>query len=265
MRSKIFAVGSIVMLAGLLSMAQTRNQQRGGAQPALYPNAVQTRIVTLAGSVTAVNMAPGEGMPTITLQSSAGPVTVLVGPYRVLADSKFTITPGETLEIKAFPDLRIANVYVATELGNTATGATVVLRDASGMPRAGGRGGMMMHGGGRAMGVMRGAGAAATRDMGDCPYALSNYDLSARSVLEGTVESVDMAAGQGSPTFTLLTGGKKVSVLACPYRLFLLADFRISVGDRLSVAAYLSTNVEASYLAAEINNLTTQKSLKLRV
>lgn len=32
-----------------------------------------------------------------------------------------------------------------------------------------------------------------------------------------------------------------------------LADFRISVGDRLSVAAYPSTNVEASYLAVEIN------------
>jgi hypothetical protein len=71
MRRKILAVVSIVMFAGLLSMAQTRNQQRGGAQPALDPTAVQARTVTLAGSVTAVNLAPGEGMPTITPQSSS--------------------------------------------------------------------------------------------------------------------------------------------------------------------------------------------------
>ena len=278
MRNRFVVVGSILILIGLVTlsvMAQGRMQQQGAMQPALH--VIPQNIVTLVGTVTAVNMAPGQGLPSITLQTSAGPVTILVGPYRIVMDSKFEFKQAQGLEIKAFQDPQIANAYVATEIKDTGTGATLVLRDASGVPHMGGgamgmqrRGDMMGMQRGGAMGMQRGAmgmqhnAAGAMRGTGACAHNPANVDLKAATTLDGTVTSVNMAPGQGIPTFTLQVGGKNLIVTACPYQALVQADFRISVNDHMSVVAYPFTDTEGSYLAGELNNLTTQKTLKLR-
>jgi DNA/RNA endonuclease YhcR with UshA esterase domain len=265
MRNRIFAVGLVILLAGVLAsagMAQTRMQQRGAGQLAAQAVDVNSNIVTLVGTVTGVNMAPGQGMPSITLQSNTGEVTVLVGPYRLLADKKFEIKQGQILEVKAFQDPRMPNAFVATELKDSSTGATVNLRSAAGMPQSG-RGAMgMMRGGGRMRG-MGGAGAGMMNGMGACADG-ANLDLKAKTMLEGTVQTVDMAAGQGFPSFTLQAGSNTFTVVAGPFWALQQADFKISQGDRLSVEAYPSLQHQNTWVAAAIQNITTQESIRLR-
>ncbi len=269
MRIKILRFGTVVAAIGLLALiglAQNRMQHQGGVQQAAHVEAKD--LITLNGTVSGVSMAPGQGLPSIVLETKAGSFTVLVGPYRLLADNKFEIKQGQTLEIKAFPDPRLANTYLATEIKDTATGTVVVLRDAAGMPHAGSMG-MGMRGG-AGMGMMHGAGGAmrgamhGNRIAGTCPHNPANVDLKSRTVLEGVVTSVNIAPGQGSPTFILQTAGGAATITACPYHEFLQAGFTISAGDRMSVAAYPFTDASGTYLAAELNNLSTQKSLKLR-
>jgi hypothetical protein len=264
MRRKTFVVSSIVIFTivlALAGMAQNRIQQRGAGQPATQA-AVNADVVTLAGTVTAVSLAPGQGMPSITLLSNAGKVTIMIGPYRLLMDQKFEIKQNQVLEVTAFQDPRMTNTYVATEIKDTATGVTVVLRDAAGMPHSG-RGMMGMAPGGAMMRGMGGAGRGMMRGMGACADC-ANLDLKAKTTFEGTVQDVTMAAGQGFPNFTLQVGNNALTIVTGPYWALQQADFKISKGDHLSVVAYPSLQHENAFVAAAIENLTTQKSIKLR-
>ncbi len=271
MGHKILQVGSALVLIGLVALtglAQNRVQHQGGMQAAVHIAAQD--LVTLTGKVSGVSMAPGQGMPSITLQTNSGPFTIMVGPYRLLADSKLEIKPGQVLEIKAFPDPRLPDTYVAMEVKDTATGTVAVLRDGTGMPHAAGMGMGMQ--GGAGMGPMHGAGGGmgmrgamhGGQNAGTVPHNPANVDLKSKKVLQGLVAAVNMTSGQGHPTFTLQTASGDVTVAACPYPALLQAGLSISVGDQMSVAAYPFTDTPGTYLAAEINNLTTKKSLKLR-
>ncbi len=264
MHNRSLTVGLIILLAGVLAstgMAQTRMHQRAAGQlPAQA--AVNADVVTLTGTVTAVSVAPGKGMPSITLLSNGGEVTIMIGPYRLLMDQKFEIKQNQVLEVKAFQDPRMTSAYVATEIKDTATGVTVVLRDVAGMPHPG-RGMMGMAPGGTMMRGMGGAGRGLMRGMGACADC-ANLDLKAKTTFEGTVQDVTMAAGQGFPNFTLQVGNNALTIVTGPYWALQQADFQISKGDHLSVVAYPSLQHENAFVAAAIENLTTQKSIKLR-
>jgi hypothetical protein len=264
MRNKILAVGLIMLLAVVLAsagMAQTRMQQRGAGQLGTQA-AVNADVVTLVGTVTAVSLAPGQGMPSIKLLSNAGEVTIMIGPYRLLPDQKFEIKPNQVLEVKAFQDPRMTNAYVATEIKDTATDVTIVLRDGAGMPHPG-RGMTGMAQSGTMMGGMGGFGRGMMRGMGACADCAS-LDLKAKTTFEGTVQEVAMAAGQGFPNFTLQVENNALTIATGPFWALQQVDFKISKGDRLSVMAYPSLQHENAFVAAAIDNLTTQKSIRLR-
>ncbi len=104
----------------------------------------------------------------------------------------------------------------------------------------------------------RGAGAQA-----NCPQP--GIDLANKVSLEGTVESVNMGPGQGFPSFILvLSDGKKATILSSPYRALMNANYSIRANDRMSVLAYPSLQVNDTYVAAELKNLTTGTVLTLR-
>jgi hypothetical protein len=269
MRNRSFIGGSVVMILAFLAGASTAQSQmlhRGMAQQGMQA-AIQEKIVTLTGTVTAVNLAPGQGMPSITLQENLlGSITVLVGPYRVLAESKFEIKPAQVLQVKAFPDPRVANAYVATEIRDD-KGAVAVLRSEAGMPLNRGGAWGMRGTGAMGRGMMRSAGPMRGMHggpgMGDCAIC-TNLDIKAKKTLAGIVQSVEMGSGLGMPGFTLSVAGKAVVIIASPFWALQQADFKISAGDSLSVVAYPSLQQEGCYVAAEIINATTQKSIKLR-
>jgi hypothetical protein len=103
--------------------------------------------------------------------------------------------------------------------------------------------------------MMNGMGACA-----DC----ANLDLKAKTTLEGTVQTVTIAAGQGFPNFTLQAGSNTFTIMAGPFWALQQADFKISQGDRLSVEAYPLLQHQNAWVAATIQNITTQKSIRLR-
>lgn len=89
-------------------------------------------------------------------------------------------------------------------------------------------------------------------------------DLGARQTLTGTVTAINMGIGQGFPNFTLDVDGKPVTIVTSPFRALLNTGFEVSVGDRMSVEAFPSSRREGTYVAAELNNERTKKSLTLR-
>ena len=98
---------------------------------------------------------------------------------------------------------------------------------------------------------------------GACVFIQASVNLQDRVQLVGTVESVDMQAGQGTPTFFLTIGETRVAIFACPYRTLLQTGFQILPGDQLSVEGY-PLNTDSAYMAALINNLSRGTSVKLR-
>ncbi len=100
--------------------------------------------------------------------------------------------------------------------------------------------------------------------MGTCIFNAGQIEANSKTELEGPVQSVSFSAGAGYPSFAVLAGNTTVTVIASPYRTLLDAGFQVSAGDRVKVIAYALSGGEGQYLAAEINNLTTGQSLKLR-
>ncbi len=92
-----------------------------------------------------------------------------------------------------------------------------------------------------------------------------NLDLANKTSIEGTVDGLHMGRGMGHPSFTLLQGdGKTVTIVASPYSALLEANFKIALGDRMSVLAYPTLQYPATYVAAELKNLTNGTVLTLR-
>ncbi len=94
--------------------------------------------------------------------------------------------------------------------------------------------------------------------------AASHLDLAGKTVLEGVVDGISMGRGQGTPSFTMVADGKKVTIVTSPYRAVLDANYKISIGDRMNVVAYPFVDLVDTYAAAELKNLTTGVVLTLR-
>ena len=268
MRNMRITAGTVLIVMGFLTaagMSQNRIQQhQGGGQAAVH--AVVGEVIQVSGLVTKVIMAPGQGMPSITLQTATGNLTVLLGPYRLLTEIGIEIKEGQSLELRAFPNPRIANAYVAKEIKDP-SGAWIALRDDSGMPLMGsGPMGMGRGRGGMGRGMMAGmwgqGGMQGWQGAGICAQDHANVDFSARMTMSGTVESVDMALGQGFPTFTIVSGGRTATILASPYQALVRANFKVADGDRITVVGYPILNAPDTYLAAELQ--IGENVLKLR-
>jgi hypothetical protein len=122
----------------------------------------------------------------------------------------------------------------------------------SGCRMMGGMGGMhgMMGGGGGMMRGMDGTGCS--------------FDFSKTVSLVGSVESVAMAQGQGFPHFVLvLADGTKVTVVTAPFRAVLDANYKIGIGDKMSVVAFQGTQKDV-FGAAVLENGNSGASLTLR-
>ncbi len=99
---------------------------------------------------------------------------------------------------------------------------------------------------------------------GVMPHCQLQLDLAGKTSLDGIAESVSMAPGQGMPSFVIRIGDQKATVIASPYWALANANFEIRVGDKMSVLAFPSLQFKDTYVAAELKNLATGKSLILR-
>jgi hypothetical protein len=189
-------------------------------------------------------------MPSFTLISGGSEVTVVLGPYPALVAKNFQIKPGDPVSVQAVRSLRAEGIYAALEVTNKLTGVKTDLRNSANM------------GFGRGFGRrgFGGNGAGACLKGGE-----PQVDVAGKTSVEGTVESVNMGLGQGFPNVILKqSDGKTVTLFTSPFRALLDAQFKIAVGDTLSVVAYPSRVHEDAYVAAEISNLSNQTSIVLR-
>lgn len=89
-----------------------------------------TAVSTVTGTVKAFTGGPGEGTPTLTLQTAAGDLELLVSPYRALAAADVSLETGRALGITYAPVVGSnGELLAAVSLTDTATGVTVQLRD----------------------------------------------------------------------------------------------------------------------------------------
>lgn len=101
------------------------------AQPA--PEISSTQRLQLEGTITAVQLRPGQRMPTLSIQSTDGRQwQVWLGSMRFLIDNNFTPKAGQRLSLEAFPCAQSGQIVAATI---TLSGAkTLRLRDNNGAP-----------------------------------------------------------------------------------------------------------------------------------
>lgn len=121
-------------IAGLAVAQGPRNgrgaggMHQGGMDQA---NLAMTKLQTVTGAVTAVNIGYGMQYPSITVSK----LQIKVAPVWYLLEKNFEIRSGDNLTIVAAPSTSASDSYLyAIEMTNTATKSKLVLRDASGLP-----------------------------------------------------------------------------------------------------------------------------------
>lgn len=220
-------------------------------------------IVTTEGVVVAMNLGFSLQYPSITIARADGSkVTLVLGPYRYLVENGFEIAMGHRVRAEAFLTTWPDNTYAVVLLENLTTGVTLTLRTDDGKPLWVQYGGPGMPGG---PGGPGGHGNGTSR-MGDCSgWIPPEGGLMTIVTLEGVAVKVEMAPGQEFPTFDLaLADSRLMTVVTGPYYMLLQAGFHISAGDRLRVRAFPSMWYEDTYVAVEIENLTTGETITLR-
>jgi hypothetical protein len=206
----------IAFAAGTLALAQgTRSQQ--STQPSGTGAGLDiAKAQAIEGVVTAVNIGYGSRYPSIQINQA----TIKVAPMWYLLDRDFEIKAGDKLKVTAAPCLRTSDPYLsAISLTNMASGISLTVRDAAGVP----------------LWTMP-QGRQITRiGAGDGTCAGPGGPVSIAS-MSGTVESVTAGLGIQLPTLVLKTSDTKLLTIKIgPERLLQAADFEISAGDALIV------------------------------
>lgn len=186
-------------------------QGRGGARAAAgAPNLDLTRLQTVTGAVSAVNIGFGMQYPSVTVDQNQ----IKVAPAWYLLDQNFEIRIGDTLKVTAAPPTTAGDPYLyALEIGNTTSGTHIVLRDTTGVP---------LWTNGRASGGQATPGACLA---GAAP-----------AIVSGAIEQVNAGPGIQMPTLVVKTADSKLLTIKIgPERLLLSSDLELIPGAFVTV------------------------------
>ena len=228
----------LLKFAGFLATATLMLAGQQGMGPGSGPGAGTcngasldlSKVRTIEGTVSAVNVAYGSQYPSIQISQT----TIRVAPVWYLLEHNFEIKAGDKLKVTAAPAVQNANSTLsAITITNTVTKASIALRDRDGVPLWSQMGsGDGMHDG--------------TCTNGDC-------GLTQVSTATGTVEQVASGIGIQMPTLVLVTAdGKSLTIKIGPERVLQVADFEIKAGDKLTVKYGL--NYLDELVALELTN-----------
>jgi hypothetical protein len=229
-----------VCLAAIAGLAVAQGPRNGAGAGGMRQgrmdesNLAMTKLQTVTGMVTAVNIGYGMQYPSITVNK----LQIKVAPVWYLLEKNFEIRSGHNLTIVAAPSISASDAYLyAIEMTNTATRSKLVLRDGTGLPL------WSRQGGGPGLGTGAGHGPMAD---GDCTQVLS---LATES---GVIEQVSSGAGIQMPSMTLKTAtGKLLVIKLGPERILLGADLELKAGDAITVK-YAVTSHEDELVALAI-------------
>ncbi len=213
----LHAIAAVTLIAGLCQAQGPGGPRGGGMNGTSTLN--MTKVQTVAGTVSAINIGYGMQYPSITVNKAQ----IKVAPVWYLLDKGFELKAGDTVSVAAAPSTLVSDSYLyAIEITNTTSKLRIALRDSSGLPLWGGVG----MGGGN-MGGGYGNGPMAE---GGC------LDAATVTTVAGTVDKISMGTGIEMPTLTLKTAAGKLLVLKLgPERILLAADFEVKAGDSIKV------------------------------
>ncbi len=168
-----------------------------------------TKAQFIEGAVSAVNISYGSQYPTIQVNQT----TIKIAPVWFLIENDFEIKTGDKLRVTAAPSLQNRDPYLAAiTLVNTATGATLRLRDTNGLP------------------LWTQMPAAGQSTCNGCT------GITQIGTAAGTVDQVTAGVGIQMPALVLKTvDGKVLTIKIGPERVLQTADFEIKAGDSLTV------------------------------
>jgi hypothetical protein len=226
---------AIILAAGSLALAQGPRGPRNDNAP-FGSGLDMTKVQTIEGAVTAVNIGYGSQYPSLQI----GQTAIKVAPVWFFLENDFEIKLGDQLKVVAAPTRTTRDPYLsAISLTHVASNATIVLRDDAGIPQ-------WITGGRPSRGEPQGPGTC-----GGC-------GLTSIAVVTGTVDQITAEAGIRMPSVVLKTSdGKLLTVKIGPERILLAADFEIKAGESLTVK--YGVNCEGENVALELINAAGQK------
>lgn len=210
MRTRLFAAA---LLAATLIWAQAL-QRRQGAGSGVGINANLSKIQTIQGTVTAVNLAYGAEYPSISINQAL----IKVAPVWFLLDHDFEINTGDKLSVTAAPTLLPSDPYLhALTLTNLANNVTLLLRDQNGIPQWNGARGPQVNSGAARLGG-------------------GYLDPATITTVAGLLEKVTAGPGIEQPTLVLKSSdGNLITVRIGPEWILLAHDFELKAGEKVTV------------------------------
>ncbi len=133
---KMLLGAGLAMVMVLTVSAQNRAAQ--GPSPACL--AAAQNPATLEGVVQETHFGGRGNGSWFVLSASGVDQQIRTGPYWKLAETDFTIQKGDEVQVTGFSSPRVENTFVAQQIKDLKTGATLKLRDDSGAPLWRGRG-----------------------------------------------------------------------------------------------------------------------------
>jgi hypothetical protein len=244
---------ALLLLVAAAPVAMAGNGSRPGADP--------LDSLVIFGTVDAVNVSSGSGMPMITVLSDdpdVGLVDVALGPIWFLQQAGFEVAVGDRVEVLAYACDICAAPFVAARVENTTNLTYVELRDEDGRPLwtqrqyqrggsarpgqgggSGGQNGGGGQGGGQGGGTGSGGGTGqpggSGNGSGSGPGNGSGLDMSQVATVSGVAVDFTGHAGSGQPVLTLDVDGESVEITVSPYQPILAAGLVIEPGISLTV------------------------------
>lgn len=225
----------ILCLAMLLVPITVWGQGRGNRTPARQNQQATcldiANVQVITGEITAINLAYGMEYPTIEVNKTL----IKVAPLWFFVQEDFELKTGDEVAVTAAPSCQTDGSYLyAIEIVLTASGDSITLRDAAGVP--------LWSGGGKgARSGARGGGQGACID----PASIQT--------VSGTVDQVTFGAGIQSPTLVLRTSDQLLTIKIGPERLLLESDFELKQGDTVTVR-YAYAACTDQYVALSLTN-----------
>ncbi len=241
MKSQLIA---IFLTAASLAFAQGPRGPQPNTPPRTGTGLDMTKVQTIEGAVSIVNIAYGSQYPSIQINQT----TIKIAPAWYLLEHDFEIKAGDTLKLVAAPALQTRDPYLsAISLTNTKSNVSLALRDNNGVPLWTQPAQGIGQGQGPRQGPGQGMGPNGQQVAGTCACALT-----AVATASGTVDQVTAGVGIQMPTVVLSSEGKLLTVKIGPERILEASDFEIKAGDIITIKYGVTCTSET--VALEMTN-----------
>jgi hypothetical protein len=226
---------------------------------------------TVQGTVTAVSLEAGIGLPAFFLGTSDGSsLRVHLGPYWYLVSQNFSVAVGDAVsatvaDCPKTPDTGDATAFAVDDL---TSGASIILRNELGVPvwkagrKGNGNGSGNGNGNGGQMGGGQGHGGGHSNGCRHGGYGVGGtVDLATLVELEGMAAAVGLGLGTHHNAITFSAGGTDYALGLGPLWYMAQQGFAVTAGDTLRVKM---AQCSKGWTAFEVANLTTGQTLLLR-